>query len=459
MSDTRSERDVLHEPRATKRIASWAIASRVLAAAAFFVVNMVLARQLGVDAFGTVAVVGSVAVFGAFAVSGGANRSSMREISASLATDDTARAARALHDVVRILRWSVPLGGLLALVTTALLTWSSDRSIALGIAGAVLAIALGLVLVLADVIRALGETRLSSMLAGRSGGALVQVVFVVVLLSSQLATTSSPLAAVMLYALAVVLVLVPATFVLRRWLRVRLGGVEASSGDAAVHARNSVPFLVNQMALMANGQVDLWTGSVVLTDDQVGLYAAGLRPVAVVSLPMQAAELVMSPRIAAMHARGEHDRMEREARTSATLATVGAVVLVLPLLIAPELLLTIAFGSDFADAAPVLRILAVAQLFNAFTGQCNSVLTMTGRERLVMTMSVVGGVVSLLASIVGASLGGAIGLAIGASVTTAALWLVMWVLARRVAGVWTHASWRILMDRVHHRDAVMTSAP
>jgi hypothetical protein len=35
----------------------------------------------------------------------------------------------------------------------------------------------------------------------------------------------------------------------------------------------------------------------------------------------------------------------------------------------------------------------------------------------------------------------------------------MWVLARRVAGVWTHASWRILMERVRHRDAAITSAP
>jgi hypothetical protein len=84
---------------------------------------------------------------------------------------------------------------------------------------------------------------------------------------------------------------------------------------------------------------------------------------------------------------------------------------------------------------------------------------MTGRARLVMSMSVAGGVASLLASVAGASLGGATGLAIGASVTTAGLWLVMWVLARRVAGVWTHASWRILIERVRHREAAITSAP
>jgi O-antigen/teichoic acid export membrane protein len=363
-----------------------------------------------------------------------------------------------LRDVVRILRWSVPLGGLLTFAIAAALTWSSGDGVVLGVAGGLLAIGLGLVLVLADVIRALGETRLSSMLAGRSGGAVVQVAFVVVLLASHLGKTSSALTAVLLYAVAVVLVLVPSFLVLRRWLRVKVGGVAPAADESAVHLRNSLPFLVNQMALMANGQVDLWTGSVLLSEQEVGLYAAGLRPVAVVSLPAQAAELVMSPRIAAYHARGERAQMEHEARASATLATVGAALLVLPLLIAPELLLTIAFGPDFAGAATVLRILALGQLFNSFTGQCNSVLAMTGHERLVMTMSIAGGLVSLVASVVGAVLGGSTGLAIGASVTTAGLWLVMWVLARRVAGVWTHASWSIAVERWRRRGVAVSAA-
>jgi O-antigen/teichoic acid export membrane protein len=442
-----------HRSRGATSIVGWAVVSRCLAAAAFFAVNMVLARDLGVDAFGTAAVVVSVSVFGAFAVSGGTNRSSLREVSAALATGNPSRAARALHDVVRILRWSVPIGGLLSFVAASALTWSTGDGLLLGLGGALLSMTLGVVLVTADVMRALGETRLSSMLAGRSGGAVVQLVFLVVLLGGWLAGGMTAVSAIVLYALAVGLVLVPSLIVLFRWREKRVGGVEPAVDGSAVHVRNSLPFLVNQMALLANGQVDLWTGSVVLSEQQVGLYAAGLRPVAVVSLPQQASELVMTPRIAALHARGEPIRMEREARTSATFATIGSLVLIVPLLVAPELILTVAFGSDFVDATPVLRILAVGQLFNAFTGPCNAVLTMTGRERLVMTMSIVGVCASLTASIVGSLLGGTTGLAIGAAATTAGLWLVMWMLARRVAGVWTHASGRILLRSIRRAPA------
>jgi O-antigen/teichoic acid export membrane protein len=418
----------------------WALTSRVLAAGGFFGANVLLGRSLGVDGFGVATVAMTVAVFASFAVSGGTNRSLLRELTGAIAVDDHPRAARALHDVIGILRWSVPLGAGLAFVITVALSWSSAEPIPLGLAAALLATLLGTTLVIADALRALGELRMSSLLAGRSGGAAVQLTLMAGLIVCVWLGWSTPLTAVIVYSLAVAVALVPAAILVMRFRQRVLGDVPPVRGASAVHLRNSLPFLFNQMALLINGQVDLWVASALLSADQLGLYAAGLRPVTIVSLPLQAAEIVMTPRIASLHAIGDRRRMEREARRSATYVTAGSLALFLPLLVAPELALTLMFGPEFAGGAVVVRILAIGQLCNAVTGQCNTVLAMTGHERLVLGMSLLGVVGSIVASAAGALLGGLTGLALGAMITTSGLWLIMWILARRVTGVWSHAT-------------------
>ncbi len=441
-----------------RRAAIWALASRILAAAAFFAANVVLGRSLGVDGFGVTTVATTVAIFASFAVSGGTNRSLLRELTAAVTVGDHPRAARALHDTLAILRWSAPLGAALAFGVTVPLTWSTGDAFALGAAAALLATLLGVTLVVADALRALGELRIASLLAGRSGGALVQLMFVAGLLACAAVDVATPLTAVTIYSLAAVAALVPSLALLVRYRRRVLGDVPPVSGPSAVHARNSLPFLFNQMALLVNGQADLWTASALLSAQEVGLYAAAVRPVAIVALPLQAAEIVMTPRIAALHATGDRELMELEARRSATFVTVGSLALFVPLLIVPELALSVMFGPEFAGAATVLRILAIGHLCNAVTGQCNTVLAMTGRERLVLAMSLAGVAASVVAGVLGAVLGGMAGLALGATVTTSGLWLIMWGLARRVTGVWTHASVAPLVRRAR-RPAVTRRSP
>ena len=75
------------------------------------------------------------------------------------------------------------------------------------------------------------------------------------------------------------------------------------------------------------------------------------------------------------------------------------------------------FGSEFTRGSAALMVLALGQVFNNATGSANTVLLMSGHSRLVMTTTVVMGVVLLAATATVIPFWGITGAAIAASTT------------------------------------------
>lgn len=140
----------------------------------------------------------------------------------------------------------------------------------------------------------------------------------------------------------------------------------------------ALPFLGLGLASMLQGEINTLLLAALATPEQTGLFQPIARIALLLTLPVQAAGMRYSPRIAELWKSGDHDRLRSITHTFTW--TTALVTLALGLAVAicgPWLLLV--FGRDFVEGAPLLWIIATAQIFNAACGPIGVIYTMTGR--------------------------------------------------------------------------------
>ena len=111
---------------------------------------------------------------------------------------------------------------------------------------------------------------------------------------------------------------------------------------------------------------------------------------------------------------------------------VGAVLLCFP-----EIVLTIAFGEYYAQAAPLLQMLAIGQIVCILTGPCENVLMMTGHQNKTLIVNIVAAFLIFAFGLFAIQNMGIIGLAITMCSITTAQNLFNWWLAKRLLGIST----------------------
>ncbi|TIO47177.1 MAG: exopolysaccharide biosynthesis protein [Mesorhizobium sp.] len=162
-----------------------------------------------------------------------------------------------------------------------------------------------------------------------------------------------------------------------------------------------------------------WTGRV----HEAGIFALCLNVAMLVGLSNVAVSTMFSPTAADLHARGDHEGLQRLFSRAAVLSFSGALALALALLVVTEPLLSW-FGEDFAVGAPIARILIMGYLCNAVCGPQLNLLTMTKNEWAAATTMVGGSVAAVVACAAGIAMDGATGAAVGFTLA-----LVVWNLA------------------------------
>lgn len=129
--------------------------------------------------------------------------------------------------------------------------------------------------------------------------------------------------------------------------------------------------------------------------EAAGLYRVASRGAHAVVFVLVAANTVLQPVVASMHARGEVERLQRVLTRSVRLVTLVALAVTVALVAAGGPVLRGVFGSEFGVAATALAILAGGQLVNASLGSAGTVLMMTGHERDAAVAVGVGAVVNV----------------------------------------------------------------
>jgi O-antigen/teichoic acid export membrane protein len=183
--------------------------------------------------------------------------------------------------------------------------------------------------------------------------------------------------------------------------------------------RSALPFLTTNVAVQSRS---LDVSVVALTDQAAGAgaYAAAAKLTAPFSLVTSTLATLVLPFVA----RGR----QQHARRYASYLMLGAVALtglyVWPALVAGDLA-PVLLGKQYRAAGGILAICVIGVPLGAVSAPLASILQALHREKVVAWISVVSGLLTLVATFVGAAVSGAVGAAVGANVFFAlrALWL------------------------------------
>jgi O-antigen/teichoic acid export membrane protein len=149
---------------------------------------------------------------------------------------------------------------------------------------------------------------------------------------------------------------------------------------------------------------------------EVGIYLAAFQTAATMALIVGAFDTSLGPIMSRAWSQQDRGRMKDSYQAVSRLSIMAALPIFCCLIVFPSEILEI-FGSEFTRGTAALMILALGQVFNTATGSANTVLLMSGQSKLVMTNTVVMGVVLLAATATIIPFLGITGAAIAASAT------------------------------------------
>lgn len=337
--------------------------------------GLYLARTLGPSGLGVYESAMAWATIFAIPLVGGLDRWTIRETAAALGTDALARARGiARFGLRRLLLRSLLLAALGAL---AIVLWNRGQPLPIPLLLGLCAVAplqswlIGREAVLQGT---------SLVLQGQIGRRLIApLVFFVLVVGIGSTTTLEPKTALALQVAALATGGLFATIAVLRDADRRYRETTAEPVSATA-IRALRPLLILAALRAFDDRLDVLVLDLFRADDEVGRFATANRLAAPLGLVLIATNTVLGPKIAALHARGEKDAMQREVTTSARRAlwlmipTAGAA-----LLIAPYLLRLL--GTEFESAVVEHRILTAAQVGNVLAGSVSLLLVMTGHER------------------------------------------------------------------------------
>jgi O-antigen/teichoic acid export membrane protein len=448
-----SDRAVLPSSQPRRRLgtsAVWVILGRSLGVAVTTLLNIVLARWLSHEDFGSYLLLTSALGFASVMAMFGLGAALVRFVCESLGRGDVERARHSLRlalsvAAVTIVAVAVAAGAALAYGNDSTLQLpASPWLVPIVVASLVMLAALQL---LAEGCRSLQEMRLATLFSGgQTGGLLSNILFLVLIAAAVGLSRPDFLTALVLNAVAMA-VCVPAAVAGLAWAtRARLGAPRADASESRVSLRPLVAFsgsmLAVQLLTLFTTQADLWIAGVWCQHDQLALYGAARRLMLLVSLPVQMLNLSVVASVAELHGQRRRE-LERLLRRSATLAAAPSVVAIVLLMLCGGPILELLFGPYFREAALPLAILGVGQLVLVAVGSCGCALEMSGNHYVSLAVNLLASVALVVVGVWAARHFGILGLAIGSASVIALQSISLWLLARRLAGVWTHPTLRM----------------
>lgn len=192
------------------------------------------------------------------------------------------------------------------------------------------------------------------------------------------------------------------------------------------------PLLFMHGFLIITKQVDILMIGAFRPPADVGLYRAASKSAIVLSFVLTSVNAVAAPRISALHARGETAKLQALASNVAHLSFWPSLAMAVALVSGGGLILGL-FGTEFVAAWGVLSVLALGQLMNAGAGAVGMLANLTGHHRESLRVF---GWAALLAVVLNLALIPPLGI-LGAAIASASV-LLFW-------NVWLH---RIVSQRI-----------
>lgn len=196
----------------------------------------------------------------------------------------------------------------------------------------------------------------------------------------------------------------------------------------------SLPMLLMGVVQELMNHIDVILLGVFADSREAGLFAASWRLASLVPFAFVGLSIMAAPLIASANERKAVDELFRISSLVARAGFAFALLASLLLFLGGKWLLRL-FGADFVSGLPVLAVLLIGGLVNAFTGMAGYLMILTGRERQSLMIFAAALLLSVVLNLFLIPRFGAVGAAIASSSATAAWNLAMLVYVRRTMGI------------------------
>jgi len=426
----------------------FATGSKVAGIGAALVANVLLARFITKDEFGMFLLLVTIVNFGAVIGRAGLDRALVIYISKNIADGQGSAAREVFRKGLRVsefasLAIATVIFGLLFLWGGILFSISSSVSLTAAVAIGVLLMAR--LNVLADSLCGYHDQLFRSLFESQSGGLLMNVVFVLMLIPCYWFGALSISVVMWLFAASIGALL---PFAALRLQNVASGHQdfamlkESASTDVSYSAMLALclPLMLSQLLIFASTRTDIWIAGAFCSHGELAMFGAARRLTFLISMPLVVANLAVISSIPELYSQKRIVELQRILRISGTITAIPVILALLAVVLFPGRILSMVYGSSYSEGALILVILCFGQLVSTLTGSCGACLLMTGHHRAMITSSLVALAFLFGAGIPAATHYGAVGLAVACAITMAGKNLWWLIAARMKVGVWTQVT-------------------
>lgn len=203
---------------------------------------------------------------------------------------------------------------------------------------------------------------------------------------------------VQFYAAAAVISFALATVGVYRRLWPRVGETSATF-ETGTWLKAGVPAMLSIAARNMINRVDIVLIAPLSNMQQVGLFGVSSQLSNLLTFPQFILNSVMAPRYSESYTSKNFNKLRRDFLLAISFALLTTIPLAAFLLTFGSEILAILFGAAFEQAQPTLSVLAIAQVFAAVAQAPISLLLMTGRETLLLSINVAALLVNIVINI------------------------------------------------------------
>lgn len=416
---------------------AWAFTGKMAAALTGLAVNALLARLLSPEEMGAYFLTFSLVSVAAIVAQLGLTQTIVRLVAESMGADRPGRARQSILLVIRLTAAG-------AFIVVAMLAFGGGQWVAERVFHSVLmAQVMGLVAVwvvvlafqnvLAEVFRGFHDIRLASIFSGLSTAVLAMFMFAGLWLLQGHADLGQVILFMVIAGLSSVVL---STLLLGK----KLTALPKTEGSISFQKVFSIawPLWITNLTLFALSQADLWILGMFRAQDEVAIYGAATRLLALVAMSLLVVNAVIQPMIVEMYTQNRKEKLEQVLRTTATMAGIPAFVTLVLFVTWGDNILTLIFGEFYKSGGDVLLVLSLGQLANVWAGSCGLTLMLTGHQMTMLAITIVSGFITVAGALLLVGPYGSIGVASAAVFGMILQNVFMLVGVKKKIGIWTH---------------------
>lgn len=246
------------------------------------------------------------------------------------------------------------------------------------------------------------------------------MILLIVVCMTQVRGMGRPEEVLLYYSIAYLIAIGLCVLMILRTLPMGFGGISASF-HGAEWLRGGWHFVLAGGAMMLNTQVDILILGFFVSSEQIGYYRATTQTAFLSSFIVQVMYTVSSPRFAGLYERGDYGGLWSVYRLARNAGAAGVAIALIISFIFGRQILEFAFGEGFGTGWFALVVLCAGMLISALLGPNEALLSMTGREKRLSRITMLGAVINIFLNLCFIPYAGILGAAAATAISAVAI--------------------------------------